>query len=82
MECEREEIYSYEKILEMLGGTKYFSQELALYAYHKLNNDLIEADYYLKICLAEAQKINKYDRKFKTQEEIDNLNETKECINI
>ena len=56
MECEREEIYSYEKFLEMLGGTKYFSQEQALYVYHKLNNDLIEADYYLKICLAEIQK--------------------------
>ena len=38
MEVEIKKQYSYENILEMLGGHKYFSHEQALYCYHKLND--------------------------------------------
>jgi len=76
MEVEIKKQYSYENILEMLGGTKYFSNEQALYCYHKLNGNIEEADYYLKHCLAESKKVNQYHDRFKTQEEIDAINNT------
>ena len=78
MEVEIKKQYSYENILEMLGGHKYFSHEQALYCYHKLNDNKEEADHYLKICLAESQKVNQYHDRFKTQEEIDAINKEKE----
>ena len=76
MEVEIKKQYSYENILEMLGGTKYFTNEQALYCYHKLNGNIEEADYYLKHCLAESKKVNQYHDRFKTQEEIDAINNT------
>ena len=72
MESEKK-IYTYEDILEMLGGYKYFSREQALYCYHKLNGDDMESQYYLNYCLLEAKKINKCSSKLKTQEEIDSI---------
>ena len=76
MEVEIKKQYSYENILEMLGGTKYFSNEQALYCYHKLNGNIEKADYYLKHCLAESKKVNQYQDRFKTHEEIDAINNT------
>ena len=74
MEIDTKIHYSYEKLLEMLGGNKYFSQEQILYCYHKLNNDMEESEFYLKKCLAETQKVNQYHDRFKAQEEIDEIN--------
>ena len=76
MEVEVKKQYSYENIFKMLGGTKYFTNEEALYCYHKLNGNIDEAEYYLKICLSESQKVNQYHDRFKTQEEIDEINNT------
>ena len=72
--------YSYEDILEMLGGIEYFSEEQAKYVFHKMNGDLEEAQYYLNICLHEAEKIKKCSSKLKTQEEIDLINNTQKEI--
>ena len=74
MESEKK-VYSYEDILELLGGHKYFTQEQALFCYHKLNGDTQEADYYLKYCLADAKKIHKCSEKLKTQREVDEISQ-------
>jgi hypothetical protein len=70
----QDSIYTYEQLLEMLGGFKYFSREQVLYCFHKLNNNKEDAEMYLKHCLAESNKVNQYHNKFITQEEIDAIN--------
>ena len=72
--------YSYEDILEMLGGVKYFSEEQAKYVYHKMNGNIDESQFYLNICLQEAEKINQCHNKLRTQEEIDLVNNSQKEI--
>lgn len=53
-----EEIITMEKIMELLLGYKYYTKEQINYVYHKLNNNVKEAEYYLKICEEQNKKIN------------------------
>lgn len=64
------EKYSYEKILEMLGGNRYFSDNQIKYTYHKLNDRKEEAEYYLELCHQEVKALSEMYGKMKTPEEI------------
>jgi hypothetical protein len=64
------EKYTYEQILEMLGGNKYFSDNQIKYTYHKLNNRLDDADYYLELCHQEVKALTELYTKMKSPEEI------------
>lgn len=62
--------YSFEDILEMLGGYRYYSKEHLLYIFHKVNGDEEQANYYYQFLQEENNKINELNDKFKTEEEI------------
>lgn len=51
------EKYSYEQILEMVGGNKYFSDNQIQYTYHRSNDRKEEAAYYLALCNEELKKL-------------------------
>lgn len=61
----------YETILEMLGGTQYFTREQVMYVYLSLNNCKEEAKQYLNDCLSQAHSIERhFYNKMKSPEEI------------
>ena len=76
------EKYSYEEVLQYLGGYKYFSKERVMYVFHKVNGQDEEAMYYKTIIDEENKQIEEAAKKFKTQEEIDELQKEVKEINI
>lgn len=68
--------YTYNDILQMLGGNKYYSEATTQYIYHKCNFRHEEAAQYLEISLEEAASFRKHNNTdtLKTQEEIDAIN--------
>jgi hypothetical protein len=67
-----DEKFSYEQILEMVGGNRYFSDNQIKYTYHKLNGRLEEAAYYLELCHQEVKALTELYTKMKSPEEISN----------
>jgi hypothetical protein len=61
--------YTYDNILEMMGGYSYFEPEQIKYVFHKLNNEMDKAQYFLDICLEKANKLKEVSMKLKTDEE-------------
>lgn len=64
------EKYTYEQILEMLGGNKYFSDNQILYTYNKLNGKLELAKHYLELCNEEMKAVNELYSKMKSPNEL------------
>lgn len=49
--------YSFEEILEMFEGYKYYSEATIKYIFHNVNGNEKEAEYYLAICQEENKKL-------------------------
>jgi hypothetical protein len=49
--------YTYESLLEMLGGYEYYSENQIQYVYHTLNGNLEIAEDYLQQCLEDNRKV-------------------------
>jgi hypothetical protein len=65
--------YTLDNILEMLNGIDNgFSYEQVYFVYHSLNGNTEQADYFEKLCLDEANKLNREIEKLKKPEEIEN----------
>ena len=69
-----EEKYSWDNMLEMFGGYKYFSKDHLLCLYHKVNNRPEEAEIYQRIIDEESQKVHRALRKMFTLEQIEEVN--------
>jgi cell division protein FtsB len=65
--------YSFEDILEMLGGYRYYSREQLLYVFHQVNGHVEEAQQYYEILQEENKKIEEACNKLKTETEIKQL---------
>lgn len=65
--------YSFEDILEMLGGYRYYSREQLLYVFHKVNGNEEESQQYYEILQEENKKIQEACNKLKTESEIKQL---------
>jgi hypothetical protein len=61
--------YSYDDILEMIGAYSYFEPKQIKYVFHKLNNEMDNAQYFLDICLEKANKLKEASTKLKTDQE-------------
>jgi hypothetical protein len=65
--------YTLDNILEMLNGIDNgFSYEQVYFVYHSLNGNKEQAEYFEKLCLDEANKLNREIEKLKKPEEIEN----------
>jgi hypothetical protein len=62
--------YSFEDILEMLGGYRYYSKEQLLYVFYKVNGLDEQAKQYYEIIQDENKKIEEACNKLKTEQEI------------
>ena len=49
--------YSFEDILQMLDGNKYYTENQILYCYHNCNGREKEAKYYLDLCLKDLYNL-------------------------
>lgn len=65
--------YSMEQILEMVGGTRYFSDSQINYTFYKLNGDTEKANFYLELCKEEVKQIQELHNKMKTIDEIKSI---------
>lgn len=62
--------YSFEDILEMLGGYRYYSKEQLLYVFYKVNGLDEQAKEYYEIIQDENNKIQEACNKLKSEQEI------------
>ena len=65
--------YSFEDILEMLGGYRYYSKEQLLYVFYKVNGLEEQAKEYYKLVQEENKKIEEACNKLKSETEIKQL---------
>jgi hypothetical protein len=65
-----DKLYTYDQILEMLGGYTYYEKEQIDYIYYKLNGKTEKAKECLDYCLDRVQKLKDAATKLKTQEEL------------
>lgn len=80
---ETEKKYTMNDILEMLGGTDYFSDETIQFVFHSLNGNNEKALYYKEMCMQNVLELQEKAKEFKTEEEYKALNtdvESKEEI--
>jgi hypothetical protein len=62
--------YSYEDILEMMGGYKYHSKEQLMFIFHKVNGNDEEANLYLPAIQEENQKVINAFNKLQTEKQV------------
>jgi hypothetical protein len=72
---QEKEVFTLDEILEMLDGTKYYSNDQIMYVYHIVNGRTDEAAPYKELCLEQVEKENKKYDSLKTELEIKMLNE-------
>ena len=65
--------YSYDKILEMMGGDEYFCHNLIDYVYFSLNAMPVDAQQSLELYKAELERDKIASSKFKSPDEIKNV---------
>ena len=72
------ERYSYDSILEMLGGTEYFSENQISFIFHSVNGLEEQAEYYLQEVKKEQAIIQKeFDKMLKLKEEAEQMDDSK-----
>lgn len=65
--------YTFEDILEMLGGYRYYSKEQLLYIFYKVNGLEDQAKEYYELVQEENRKIEEACNKLKTETELKQL---------
>ena len=79
---DNEEKYSWEDILTMFGGFKYFSKEHLLCLWHRVNGRDDDAKVYQDIIDEEANKVRQALKKMLTPEEIEEIKPQEEENNV
>ena len=69
--------YSFEDILEMLGGYRYYSKEQLLYVFYKVNALDEQAKYYYEFIQDENKKMEDAFNKLKTEQDIKQIENLK-----
>jgi len=68
MDSQKEEKYTLEYLMELLGGFQYYSRNQIYYTYHALNGNEKEAEYFLELCKEENKPIEKALNKLQSKE--------------